>query len=76
MSNMKKHIPYYQIAPLIEQGTLLSFPLIPLLLANKGIRETGKRATLLLRELVKNKGFDRHMNPGIFESLNFGIFES
>jgi len=31
--------PYFQRVPLIEKCTLLSLPLIPLLLANKGIRE-------------------------------------
>ena len=54
--------PYFQSAPLIEKRTLLLLSLIPLLLANKGIRVNGIWEALLLRELSKNKGLMQKTN--------------
>ena len=56
--------PYFQRAPLIENRTQSSFPLIPLFSANpevldevnKGIRVDEKETDLLLRGLLQNKG--------------------
>jgi len=58
----KCNTPYFQKVPLIAKRTILSLPLIPLLLVNMGIRENAKRAALLLRELSHNKGL-RHQCP-------------
>ena len=61
--------PYFKRVPLIEKRTQLTFPLIPLFSANKGIREDAKGDALLLRGLSQNKGFMKKRNELFFEQI-------
>jgi len=54
--NVVGKITYSPKVPLLEKRTQLFSALIPLFSANKGTRENGKWAALLLRGLSKNKG--------------------
>jgi len=53
MKSKKTNINCFQNTPLVENGHILTPPLFPYSMKNKGIRGKNRMAVSLLRELLK-----------------------